>query len=111
MSTLKYKATERYAMGWSDPRGASMLGKIDLNGGKPTGLTETPTEVLRDLWMVQFGSRAVTHSVMYEARARDETHVAQELENRRLVTQQKLSRMEMDETLYYYVLAKENADS
>ena len=99
-----------YTMGWSDPRGASMLGIIDLNGHRPTGLEDTPTDVLRDLWMVQFGSRAVTHDVMHEARVRDETHVAQELVNRKLIKQQKISRMNMDETLYYYVLEKEYAN-
>jgi hypothetical protein len=100
----------KYEFGWNDPRGVNMLGKIDLNGLRPTGLEDAPTEVLRDLWMVQFGSRAVTHDVMYDARVKDETHVAQELVNRKLITQQKLSRMDMNETLYYYVLEKENAD-
>jgi len=110
MSTMKYKATERYAMGWSDPRGASMLGKINLNGGKPTGLTETPTEVLRDLWMVQFSSRLVPYDDMEEAMKRDETNVAQELVNRSLVEQRKVSRMDMEKPLYYYALVAEDAD-
>ena len=100
----------KYTMGWSDPRGGNMLGRIDVNGGNPTGLTETPTEILRDLWMVQFGSRAVTHDDMWNAGDRGEANAAQELVNRKLVTQQKLSRMDMVETLYYYVLEKEDAD-
>lgn len=106
MNTMKYKATERYAMGWSDPRGASMLGIINLNGLRQTGLEDTPTDVLRDLWMVQFGARAVTHDVMHEARVRDETNVAQELVNRSLVEQRKVSRMDMEKPLYYYVLTE-----
>ena len=110
MSTMKYKATERYAMGWSDPRGASMLGKINLNGGNPTGLIETPTEILRDLWMVQFGSRAVTHDDMWNAGDRGEANVAQELANRSLVEQRKVSRMDMEQPMYYYVLT-ERADA
>jgi len=110
MSTMKYKATERYAMGWSDPRGGNMLGKIHLNGGNPTGLIETPTEILRDLWMVQFGSRAVTHDDMWNAGDRGEANVAQELANRSLVEQRKVSRMDMEKPMYYYVLT-ERADA
>jgi hypothetical protein len=110
MSTLTYKAIGRYEMGWSDPRGGNMLGKINLNGGKPTGLTDTSTEVLRDLWMVQFSSRMVTYEDMYEAEKRDETNVAQELANRSLVEQRKVSRMDMEKPLYYYALVKEDAD-
>jgi len=110
MSTLTYKSVGRYEMGWSDPRGASMLGKINLNGGKPTGLTETPTEVLRDLWMVQFSSRLVTYDDMEEAVKRDETNVAQELVNRSLVEQRKVSRMDMEKPQYYYALVAEDAN-
>jgi hypothetical protein len=110
MSTLTYKSVGRYEMGWSDPRGGSMLGKIDLNGGKPTGLTETPTEVLRDLWMVQFSSRLVPYDDMEEAMKRDETNVAQELVNRSLVEQRKVSRMDMEKPQYYYALVAEDAN-
>lgn len=111
MSTLKYKATERYEMGWTDPRGMNMLGKIDLNGGEPTGLTETPTEVLRDLWMVQFSSRLVTYDDMVKAIERNETNVAQELVNRNLVEQRKVSRMNMEKPQHYFVLVKEDANN
>jgi hypothetical protein len=110
MSTLTYKSIGRYEMGWSDPRGGSMLGKINLNGGKPTGLTETPTEILRDLWMVQFSSRLVTYDDMEEAVKRDETNVAQELVNRSLVEQRKVSRMDMEKPQYYYALVAEDAN-
>jgi len=109
MSTFTYKSIGRYDTGWSDPRGTFMLGKIDLNGGKPTGLTETPTEVLRDLWMVQFSSRLVHYDDMEEAVKRDETNVAQELVNRSLVEQRKVSRMDMEKPQYYYALVDEDA--
>lgn len=110
MSTMKYKATERYEMGWTDPRGMNMLGKISLNGGEPTGLTETSTEVLRDLWMVQFSSRLVTYDDMVKAIERGETNVAQELVNRRLVEQRKVSRMDTEKAEYYFALVKEDAN-
>lgn len=110
MSTMKYKATERYAMGWTDPRGMNMLGKINLNGGEPTGLTETSTEVLRDLWMAQFSSRVVTYDDMAKAVERNETNVAQELVNRSLVEQRKVSRMDIEKAEYYFALVKEDAD-
>ena len=104
MSTMKYKATERYEMGWTDPRGISMLGTMKLNGGKPTGLEDIATSVLRDLWMAQFGERAVTFNVMDAASQKDETNVAQELANRHLVEQRKVSRMDMERPMYYYIL-------
>ena len=96
----------KFEFGWNNPRGVHMLGKIQLNGGNPTGLTETPTDVLRDLWMVQFGSRAVTHDVMWNAGDRGEANVAQELSNRSLVEQRKVSRMDMEKPMYYYVLTE-----
>ena len=100
----------KFKFGWNDPRGGNMLGRIDLNGGNPTGLTETPTEVLRDLWMVQFSSRLVPYDDMEEAMKRDETNVAQELVNRSLVEQRRVSRMDMEKPQHYYVLVAEDAN-
>ena len=113
MSTLKYKATERYAMGWTDPRmpdvGAPTT--LELHKHVNTGFEDVPTETLRNLWMVRFGARNVTLDEMYELRFDDITKVAQELANRKLVRQQKINRMEMAATLHYYVLEREHGDS
>jgi hypothetical protein len=85
-------------------------GLFKLNGQTHTGLENVPTKVLRDLWELKFGGRAVTADDMHAVREDDIANVAQELVDRKLVGQQKISRMDMDKTLYYYVLEKENAD-
>ncbi len=94
----------KYSFGWTDPRGMSMRGNMDLNCGEPTGLTETSTEVLCDLWMVQLGKRAVTHDAMWHATEKGQANVAQELANRNLVSQQVDYRAESDKRTHYYVL-------
>lgn len=108
MSTLKYKATERYAMGWSDPRmpdfGAPTT--LELHKHVNTGFEDVPTETLRNLWMVRFDARNVTLNELYELRFDDIARVAQELANRKLIRQEKINRMEMDATLHYYVLER-----
>lgn len=113
MSTLKYKATERYAMGWTDPRmpDVGVPTTLELHKHVNTGFEDVPTETLRNLWMVRFGARNVTLDEMYELRFDDITSVAQELANRKLIRQEKINRMEMDAALHYYVLEREHGDS
>jgi hypothetical protein len=114
MSTLKYKATERYSMGWTDPRIINFGGlktTLELHTRMNTGLEDVPTETLRNLWMVRFGARNVTLNEMYEIRFDDIARVAQELANRKLVRHEKINRMEMDATVHYYLLEKEHGDS
>jgi len=113
MSTLKYKATERYAMGWSDPRVVFKNRDFSVDTLHPPGhvttdYTDVPTETLRDLWIVRFGSRAVSMSVMYELRHEQIAEVAQELMNRHQIREEKTMRHDVDEISYYYVL--ENID-
>ena len=110
MSTLKYKATVRYATGWTDPRIEAPT-TLELHKHVNTGFEDVPTETLRNLWMVRFGARNVTLDEMYELRFDDITKVAQELANRKLVSHEIINRMEMDATLHYYVLEREHGDS
>jgi hypothetical protein len=114
MSTLKYKITERYSMGWTDPRMATFGNPqttLELRTHISVGLDDVPTETLRNLWMVKFGARNVTLNEMYELRFDDIVKVAQELANRKLVTQNKIHRMDMDEPLHYYLLEKEDGNN
>lgn len=75
-----------------------------------TGHEDTPTETLRNLWLVKFGDRAVTLNDMYELRHEPIKDIAQELANRKLVTQQKTHRMDTDMVMYHYVLGKEDGN-
>ena len=106
MSTLKYKATERYNIGRADEPTT-----LELHMRMNTGLEDVPTETLRNLWIVRFGTRNVTLSEMYELRFDDIARVAQELSNRKLVSHEIINRMEMDGTVQYYLLGKEHGDS
>jgi hypothetical protein len=115
MSTLKYKATERYAMGWTDPRMMANFGNLkttlDLNMPINVGLGDVPTETLLNLWMVKFGARNVTLDDMYQLRFDDIAKVAQELANRKLICRIEISRMEMDEPVHYYLLEKDDGNN
>ena len=106
MSTLKYKATERYNTGWADEPTT-----LELRTHITVGLEDVPTETLRNLWMVRFGARNVLLREMYELRFDDIARVAQELANRKLVSHETINRMEMDATLHYYLLGKEHGNS
>jgi hypothetical protein len=106
MSTLKYKATGRYNIGWADEPTT-----LEVHMRISTGLEDVPTETLRNLWMVRFGARNVTLSEMYELRFDGFAKVAQELANRKLVSHEIINRMELDGTLQYYLLGKEHGDS
>jgi len=106
MSTLKYKATGRYATGWAD-----VPTTLELHMRMRTGLEHVATETLRNLWMVRFGARNVTLDEMYERRFDDIARVAQELANRKLVSHEIINRMEMDAALHYYLLGREHGNS
>jgi hypothetical protein len=106
MSTLKYKATERYSIGRADESTT-----LELHVHLDTGLEDVPTETLRNLWMVRFGARNVTLNEMYELRFDGIAKVAQELANRKLIRQETINRMELDARIHYYLLEKEHGDS
>ena len=106
MSTLKYKATERYSIGRADESTT-----LELHVHLDTGLEDVPTETLRNLWMARFGARNVTLNEMYEIRFDDIAKVAQELANRKLIRHETINRMELDARIEYYLLEKEHGDS
>jgi hypothetical protein len=106
MSTLKYKATERYSIGRADESTT-----LELHVHLDTGLEDVPTETLRNLWMARFGARNVTLNEMYEIRFDDIAKVAQELANRKLIRHETINRMELDARIEYYLLEKEHGNS
>ena len=103
MSTLKYKAKDRYSMGWSDFRGV-------LDDKKETGFENVPTQVLRDLWMVRFGVRGILTTDMPTGDA-DIVNVQRELFNRKLIRLENIRRQDTDEVQYYYILEKADGDN
>jgi hypothetical protein len=107
--TLKYKAKERYAFGWTDPQFEA--GEIKMNVQRKTGLEDVPTEVLRNLWLVKFGGRVVTLGDMYALRADDIANVGQELANRKQIRQETLTRPDVLEVKNYYVLEREDGNN
>jgi hypothetical protein len=103
MSTLKYKATERYSMGWSDYRGV-------FDDKKETGFENVPTQVLRDLWMVRFGVREILMTDMPTS-GDDIVNVGRELFNRKLIRYEKHYQQDTAQEKYYYILEKADGDN
>lgn len=109
MSTLKYKATERYDFGWTDPR--ATFGVIKVNQRRHTGLEEVSTEVLRNLWLVRFGELYVDAKLMHDTRAEDIADVVQELANRGYVRQEMTRSMYAEKPISRFrLLEKQNAN-
>lgn len=109
MSTLKYKMTERYAVGWTDPRFQQDSFKVNKHG--PTGLEDVPTEVLRNLWLVKFGGRAVSVHDAVELRLDDIMNVVQELLDRGQVRHERHSRPDTMTEQAYFVLEREDGNN
>ena len=109
MSTLKYKATERYSTGWSDYRGAFNT-KDSMFTNRNTGLKDVPTQVLRDLWMLRFGVRGILTTDMPTS-GDDILNVGRELANRNLIRHEKITREDLFEVHHYYVLEKADGDN
>jgi hypothetical protein len=111
MSTLKYKATGRYSTDWSDYRGVFGMDEPSKYRYRATGLEDVPTQVLRDLWMVRFGERAVLTTAFPLKGTDDIANVGQELSNRNLIRHEKVTRQDLLETTYYYILEKADGDN
>ena len=111
MSTLKYKATERYSTGWSDYRGVLNEGGQSRYRYRTTGLENVPTEVLRNLWLIRFGGRAVLAEDLPPRGTDDISNVGQELANRNLVRHEKHYRQDTAQEKYYYILEKADGDN
>ena len=107
--TLKYKAKERYAFGWTDPQFEA--GEIKMNVQRNTGLEDVPTEVLRNLWLVKFGGRAVTMQDMHNHRFDDIADVGQELAKRNQIRHERHSRPDTMTEQAYFVLEKDNGNN
>jgi hypothetical protein len=102
--------------GWTDQRvvfrkTTAYIKILHPPGHVATDYTDVPTETLRDLWIVRFGSRAVSMSVLYELRLEQIAEVAQELMNRHQIREERVMRHDVDETSYYYVLENIDGDS
>ena len=83
---------------------------IKMNLSRKTNLEDVPTEVLRNLWLVRFGGRAVTMGEMHNHRFDDIADVGQELANRGLVSLESIHKPDVMERHNYYVLSKEEED-
>ena len=65
------KVKERYALGWSDPRGTYGTHRSVLFESIPiphadTKFADVDTEVLRNLWTITFGNAPVSHDAVRE---------------------------------------------
>lgn len=103
----------KYIFGWSDFRGVfdskNQRALFRILGNPKTiatSLEQVPTEVLRNLWMVRFESRAVNMNVMFDLRTEDIVEVAQELMNRYQVKEEMIVQPDTEETQHYYVLER-----
>jgi len=101
MSTLKYKATERYSMELTD----SWMPQF----GK-TGFEDVPTDVLRNLWLIKFGGRVVSIDEMDTFYGDDIVSVGRELVARNQIRHEKHARPDLDEVRHYYILEREDGD-
>lgn len=113
MSTMKYKATERYAMGWTDPRGTFGQGKFytvfEAVAPKNKNLDTAATSVLRDLWLFTFGDAPVSHGAMCEHLDTDDDifWVGHELWKRKQIEAITMRFPDRDETFSGYKLVRE----
>lgn len=113
MSTMKYKATERYAVGWSDIRGTFGQGKFytvfEAVAPKNKNLDTAATSVLRDLWLFTFSDAPVSHGAMCEHLDTDDDifWVGHELWRRNQIQAITMRFPDRDETFSGYILVKE----
>lgn len=106
--TLKYKATERYAFGWTDP--LFQQDSFKVNAQRKTGLEDVPTEVLRNLFLANFGGRAVSTTEAAALRLDDIMNVVQELIDRNQVRHERYSHPDSMTEHAYFVLERENGN-
>lgn len=106
---MKINMKNRYRIDWDSPYEDDDV-PIKINLSRKTNLEEVTTEVLRNLWLVRFGGRAVTVKDMHNHRFDDIADVGQELANRKQMRLEKHHYADRAETTYYYVLERENAD-
>ena len=81
MSDLKYKATERYSYGWTDPRAISpstflTVGLADVDPLLNDEFKSWSVEQLRNAWLVRFGSDMVSYKEILDCEDRDYMDIA-----------------------------------
>lgn len=114
MSTLKYKATERYSTGWTDPRGLfgsernlPNIFTVSLSIGRQ--MVDVDTEVLRNLWLATFGDVPVSHDALREHHETEDDifWVGHELNRRNQIRQIELRFPDRTEIFHGYALTRE----
>lgn len=103
MSTLKYKASERYDFGWTDPRSVY---DPRMPSFEKTGFEDVSTDVLKNLWLVTFQGPS-TESLSIEG---DMGKVAQELVRRKIVVVKQL-KAGFGDARFSYVLKEKDGNS
>lgn len=112
MSTVKIKMKDRYAFGWADPRAKPYEPEnFKVNVQKNTGLKDVPTEVLRNLFLVKFGGRAVSTTEAAALRLDDIMNVVQELIDRNQIRYERHSRPDTMTEQAYFVLEREDGNN
>lgn len=115
---MKMKMQGRYDFGWSDPRAifnegavASML-ESDYAKEKAKQFKTVTTKVLRDLWLVRWGSRFVPTPAVITAVENEEPVVGamRELGDRGQVTFKRLMQAATMEDRTFYELEREDGD-
>ena len=102
--TIKYKATERYSTGWTDPRsvyGADMmLGRLRDSMWKVenTDFELWTNENLRNAWLIRFGSGAIRMADIADCGDRDYLDIAILLDRRGQL--EAMNHLESFSTLY-----------
>ena len=76
MSDLKYKATERYSHGWTDPRTTDpstflTVGLADVDPLLNDEFKSWSVEQLRNAWLVRFGSDMVGYKEILDCEDKD----------------------------------------
>ena len=116
------KVTERFSMGWTDPRGIFGGGVVaDILKGvyateQSKQFKDVSTEVLRSLWLVRWGGRRATLSQVTSAVENEEPVVGamRELCNRGHVRFEEHKSFSTDDVSHcyvlYYVLEREDGD-
>ena len=111
------KIKDRFGFGWTDPRlmqtdRGAYYPKLDIDKPRPTEFSAVSTATLRDLWMVKWGKRAISHEEIAEADGTEEPilQVMQELANRHQVRFDQRKSFDVTTVTNYYVLEREDGD-
>lgn len=117
---MKYKVTERFSMGWTDPRGifgsstapVELALKHQIVAELAEPFEHTDTSILRNLWLARWGHHAVNvDDVRIAMDAKEPVLGAMRaLSDRKLVRYEKVTDLRRNEEEYYYTLEREDGD-